>query len=164
MYRIDNYSEAVRELQRNLGLIEDSAFSTVPSGVYDTETELSVREFQEKAGLDATGIADYPTFEGVYERGKADGEERARREKYRGTDFPIALGDGGVAVYNLNVMLSDILSYYGLYYFNEVGSFFDGRSSAASDAAARLFGLEPSGEVNSALYERIELEYLAIKE
>jgi peptidoglycan hydrolase-like protein with peptidoglycan-binding domain len=163
MYRIDKSEEAVRELQKNLTLLEESLFSVAPSGVYDSETELAVREFQDAAGLSVTGIADYPTFEGIYERARADEAERERTRKYKGTHFPISLNDGGVEVYNLNVMLSAITSYYGLYYFNEIGSFFDTSSRDAADIAAKLFGYEPTGTVDSLLYERIEREFLSIK-
>ena len=162
MYSTDKRADAVRELQRNLGLIEANSFSTVPSGLYDTETALAVNEFQRNSGLAATGIADYPTFEAIYRCGTEDEKERIRKKKYKSTQFPIAIGDGGVAVYNLNVMLSDILSFYGLYFFNGTGSFFDKNTEEAVNIAAMIFGYEPTREVNSGLYERIELEYLSI--
>ncbi len=163
MYRIDKDGEAIRTLQRNLILLERGTFSVIPTGIYDRETELAIREFQEQNAFPITGITDYLTFEAVYERGKADEEERERKKKYRGTNFPIKEGDGGISVYNLNVMLSEILSYYGLYYFTDPGSIYDRKTREAVDTVARLFGYGETREVDSRLYERIELEYLSIK-
>lgn len=59
---------AVTSLQtmlRVLASADDSLPTVIPDGIYGPETQRAVAAFQRRAGLPATGVADYPTWEAI---------------------------------------------------------------------------------------------------
>lgn len=64
-----NYTDAVLNLQRYLRQLsyDERTLSPVPlDGVFASQTEAALREFQRLRGLPATGEADQPTWERLY--------------------------------------------------------------------------------------------------
>ena len=163
MYRIDIRSEAIKNLQRNISKLDAVIGYVAPSGIYDEVTANAVREFQSLRGLSTTGIADYITFNMIYEEGIRNEKEKARRNKFTGVDFPIKIGAFGYEILNLNAMLREILEFYGVFIYNGIGRSYDSVTEDALSFVREIFGIEGGGEVTSELYERIVTEYDSLK-
>ena len=71
MYDITDKKEIVREIKKYLYAISTSTYPEIKrgtvDGIYDQETEDSVKRFQEIKGLPITGVVDFMTFNAISE-------------------------------------------------------------------------------------------------
>lgn len=68
MYNIYDIPSAVENVQRYLYFLSKKGYgitAVYPDGIYGEETVIAVKEFQNKQGIDETGIVDFITFTAI---------------------------------------------------------------------------------------------------
>lgn len=156
MYDINNKEEAIRELQRYLGGIENIENPPSPTGIYDERTEQSVKEVQEKGGLTVNGITDMATFDLIYREYLAEIDRRhAKRHAGVSVNFPIRVGDFGGKIYEINELLSRLADYYGEGHRIRRGGFFGEESARIVGVLKGVYGLFESREIDEVFYLRM---------
>lgn len=160
MYRIDDRSEAIKEVQGYLREIFGGGISVVPSGVYDENTRLAVVDFQRKMSLEETGVVDYVTFSSLYgEYLKEKKSKEARRQVENEFSFPIKEGQSGFTALKINRMTARLLDYYRTEHIIKCGEYI---SSATLDAIGRLaaiYGINEKNEIDEEIYLMIERDF-----
>ena len=61
MYRIENKSDAIKEIQKYLIAVSETK-NIVPNGIYDSATKSAVENFQAIKNIAKTGTVNYETF------------------------------------------------------------------------------------------------------
>ena len=161
MYRIEDKSAAVREVQRFLIVIaeRDDTVPQLPAdGFYSEELRLAVMEYQRRKGLPASGSVDKETFDLLYsEYSEILLEEERKKGVINYASFPLKLGDSGGDVRNLNTTLSELSLYY-----KNVNSPSGGFYSKVTEEAVKSMQFHllvpESGEVTLEFYDRLGLE------
>lgn len=117
MYTEDQRRAHVRGLQMDLRVIQAALGEPMPkvSGVYDIETEQSVRRFQRRFGLPVTGQADLSTWDRIVQEANLVRSRTALPLAVR--VFPSAVqivspGDHGRFVYILQGILNGLAMQY----------------------------------------------------
>lgn len=117
MYTEDQRRAHVRGLQMDLRVIQAALGEPLPkiSGVYDIETEQSVRRFQRRFGLPVTGQTDLSTWDRIVQEANLVRSRTALPLAVR--VFPsavqiVALGDRGRFVYILQSILNGLAMQY----------------------------------------------------
>ena len=156
MYNVSVKEEAIKELQKYLYELEGLTNPPNPTGIYDDRTRESVVEFQSKNGLPVSGASDMETFDLIYQEYRRTLEKRnAERLVGASVDFPIAFGDSGGRIYEINEMLARLAEYYGEGHGIRRGGFFGAESARISSVLAEVYGLAESGEINEEIYLRM---------
>lgn len=104
MYRIENKSDATKQIQKYLIKITENG-KIVPNGTYDSATKAEVVRFQESKNIDVTGAVNYETFILLYNDYKRKVLESDVRRENSEFSFPIKLGDFGKSVFAANELM-----------------------------------------------------------
>lgn len=156
MYRIYDTPSAIREVQIYLGKAGNPDILVVPSGVYDENTRLSVRDFQKREGLLESGTVDYETFERLYDVYVIlrDGEEtRSKVDSF--ISFPLFPGRSADGIAHINRMLMRLLDYYGYTHNLRPSSFYSIETAQAVNILNEIYRLENQGYIDEVLYMRM---------
>ena len=167
MYRTEDKSTAIREIQRFLliiGEVERDMQHITVDGFYSEETRLAVKYYQEIEGLSNTGKVDILTFNSLFLRSEeilADKENERQvnsKEKY-----PLRIGSYGSDVTTLNSILHDLSEFYFDLGAIAKDSFF---SKETEDAIIKMqchFKEDQNGTVTPRLMKRLKAELDALK-
>lgn len=158
---------AVRNLQRYLRRLsyEDKGIRPVPvDGIFDTETEEALTEFQRAYGLPATGRADRETWELLYAEYTRLTEEEDRVERIdlfpsEPEHYKTTLGEESAFVLLLQWLLSELTAVYDTLPVLTPNGRFDEATSEAVREFQRRNSLEPTGLVDRNTWNRIAREY-----
>lgn len=163
MYRTDDRTEAIREIQRALIIIYGDS-NVFPTGIYDEATLNSVKKFQSENGIEDTGIVDFITFIKISAEAQKKGViESAERNTGKRVSFPVSVGDSYPEIASINEALKTILDYYGIEH-NVRGGYYFGKASAdAAKQARRVYGISDGDTVDEELYERLSADLYTIK-
>ena len=120
MNEYPSYGEAVANLQRYLRQLSywETSIPMPPiDGVFDSQTEEALREYQRLRGLEATGRADFETWERLYDDYRASlAEHSPPRQVSVFAAYPegyvMREGESGFAVMTLQYMLSELRHSY----------------------------------------------------
>ena len=82
MYRIDDRSSAIKEIQEYLRIVGNKNILVVPTGIYDENTRLSVLDFQINNEIAADGIVNIITFIKLYDAYSFALENKKNKEKF----------------------------------------------------------------------------------
>lgn len=152
---VENIQAMLLVLSRGIEQIE----RVNPDGIYGEETESSVRSFQRYAGLDEDGRVDYLTFTRLCELFNEENQKGKAPKK--AAHFQRRLKNGRVSVGNIHdlvttvqIMLNAAAIMYGFGALEENGVY-DPPTAEAVRAFQRLNGIEPSGEVDFATWNRL---------
>lgn len=168
MYALNDKRSAIIEVQRFLYLISNTTHPTVPrvaiDGIWGTETEAAVIEFQRISGKETTGKVDYETFEllySAYSAAKSDFYERKFLITSQG--FPLTKNMINNDVLVLHLMILEIQKTYD--YLTEVtkSTYYSETTEKAVMELQEIFGIEPSGEVDAEMFQRLVLELDSVK-
>lgn len=165
MYSIYDKPMAIREVQRYLLLIsqEDGRITEVPvDGIYGEPTRIAVAEFQKNNGLKQTGTVDKETFDLLYLTYTEIRDERDASSYVTVIEaFPLRLGDNGVDVEQLNLMLRQLGEYYIDLKRPEAEAFFSPVTEAAVKEMQKKFLEKETGVVTKKLFRRLRNEISA---
>lgn len=156
MYKFYEKSKAVREVQKYLDAIFEDEYKPAQSGNYDDKTRDNVISFQKSMELPPTGAVDLETFNLLYETFTKAMITRSSKENSRqNLVFPFKKGDYSSAMGELNALIAEILSFYGIENFLREQNYFSNQTEKALESLGRLFGLSPQLYVDEILYDRI---------
>ena len=158
MLKINDRQGAVRRIQRYLRFINDRFSNNITNvsidGIYGAETRLAVMRFQTMRGIEASGIVDVVTNEELYKMYQKAIESEIKSE-FSNNDFPILFGSNSRAVKSLNNILRDLSVTYKEIPASDRGSYFGYNTKIAVEAFEEIIGRQPSGIVDSELYNRM---------
>ena len=98
-----------------LRLIGNPEIFVAPTGVYDDNTLLSVKDFQAKNRLAETGKVDKETFDLMFSQFYIQNErDNVKRTLFSFITFPLLPGLMSDGMIHINKMMSDLLDYYGI--------------------------------------------------
>ncbi len=156
MYSIEDKQEAVRQLQKYLSEVGDSAIPIAPTGIYDDNTEAAVKRFQEERGIEATGRTDINTYELIYDMYTTlQRIKRANSLAGKAVIFPLRQGDSSAEIYKINNTLSGLMTYYGLTHNIRRSEYFSQETAIAVRSLKEIFEMEITDEIDEEFYLRI---------
>ena len=168
MYRIDDRTSAIREIQRYLYEIHKAglvSISRVPiDGIYGEQTRNAVSEFQDTQGIERSGSVGYETYTAIY-REYRQAQALAGNKEYLISDnpFPFKRGDNSTDIEVIHLIFRELRNYYPDLPFVKRSSYFSGETESVARAAEAIFGMNESGTVTKALYDRMLRELSARK-
>lgn len=126
-----------------------------PDGVYGPETKKAVADFQRKAGIPVSGIADFETWTKIVE--SYDDLQKKHRFPHEIAAYPPEIphlkeGDDFEEIYFLQIMLRRIAKIYKNIESPDLTGVYDPKTSRAVDDFARIYGKESGGKVDRELW------------
>lgn len=156
MYRIENRSAAIQNIQKLLSQNE--------TGIFDEKTRNSVAEHQRTFGLEVTGTVDYNTFKSLirtYENRTL--EDTKNIPLLIEPKFPYKIGDHDSNVSIINSILREIFYDYRLESKLPYGNYYSQDTALAVRELRNIFQMSPGEEISAPLFKRMMYEYEAIK-
>lgn len=132
----------------------------IPDGIYGEETERIVLAFQQRGGLEQTGIINYETWTKIVEendRAVFASSETTFIDKEK---LPLRRGDRDNAVYHLKTMLRYLGGKHGNFALLNVDDEFDEATEKSVRQWQRVIRTEETGEVDKLTWERLVEWYL----
>lgn len=163
--------DAVRFVQYYLNFVayyNNRVPSVTFNGIYDEETENSIRAFQSEYGLPVTGIVDVYTLNMLYDMYRTfrdsipEGYFSENPAPYPG--FPIGIDETGDEVRYLQEYLNYISNTYTQIPKLNVDGIFGPATETAVLAYQNIFGLEPTGVVDIVTYTSIADTFRTLRE
>ncbi len=162
-----NQRENITELQTYLRYISrflNRIPMVAPDGIFGPETKAAIVAFQKLYGLPATGEADYETWTRIVET--FDELQRAEKNVRPVYVYPLDIptmkeGDDFEEVYILQIMLRRLAKIFGNIHIPEITGVFDEDTKKAVRDVSKLYGKNPSGEVDRELWNIIAEIYSA---
>ena len=156
MYRIENKSAAIKEVQRLLGINR--------TGIYDQPTMRAVKNIQSDRSFPVTGKVDYRTFMIIaadYRKGLSHIWNNAYLFS---PSFPYLRGSQGENVSRINEALAIILEDY--FYEEDLpyGAYYGETTERGVQYLRGIFGLQGVDGIDEVLMNRIMLERDAIED
>lgn len=163
MYRQNDKSAAIKEIQEYLFFLSDKKYDTIRripiDGVFDNETTEAVIAFQTALSLAPTGIVDYETFTALYREYTSAYNEFSEKNYIVGDGkLPLQENDQNDDVRVLHAMINELRKTYSQ--INEVGTgaYFSSRTGDAIEKIRKLFLLPYSRKLDKPLYSRLKKE------
>ncbi len=152
MYRIDDEKGAVTEVQRELYARYLRSGKTGPrvpvDGIYGTETEAAIRQYQSDTGLPVTGKTDYRTFDALM-------NEPDRTPDPAKT---LAVGSAGTEVERLHLLLSELSKHFHVFPTVPRAGYYGEDTTECVRHMQRALRMEETGEVTDLFFEELVLE------
>ena len=163
MYRINDRMSAITEVQNYLRLIGNPEIFVAPTGVYDDNTLLSVKDFQAKNRLAETGKVDKETFDLMFSQFYIQNErDNVKRTLFSFITFPLLPGLMSDGMIHINKMMSDLLDYYGYTHYLRPNSFYSRQTAAAVKALRKIYVLEDLELIDESFYLRMVRDHNSI--
>lgn len=162
-----NKPDAVKNLQKYLRKLSFYGFETerVPiDGIYDSATRNAVTEFQRIHGLPETGDTDSDTWNAIFDEYMLLIEnERKSLGLFlfpnNSIDYSVVLGDRLLLVNIIQLLLSELRVAYDIFDDIIESGIYDAETSDGIRKFQEINGLEATGEVDRATWNRIVREY-----
>ena len=155
MYSINDRTSAIKEVQMYLIKI-GYGDEIIPSGEFDTYTELAVKSFQKRMEIEESGIVNYQTHTLLKEEyQKSAIKDMINKSGGPGAYFPIKLGDFGEHIPPINSAISYILNHFGIHNDVQNGKFFSKESERATLELQKMMQLNSDGIIDQVFYARI---------
>ena len=164
---IINENEAITNLQtylRQLSYFDSDINSPPIDGIYEAETERSLRDFQNKYGIPETGIADKLTWDMLYSAYLRSVKQNTPPEKITlfpvfQTDYELGLNDSWFLVDALQYMLEELRYSYDNFERVERNGVYDTATENAIKDFQRKNMLEETGKVNKETWNAIARQF-----
>ena len=157
-------AEAIRNLQRYLLQLSffDPAIPPVPlDGVWERETENSLRAFQRWRGLPVTGRVDPVTWDALYAAYLKNLADTGRPEPVyvfprQPNEYSVGLGDEGALIYAIQYLLRERMIEYGLQEEEQLlTQIYDAATEAWVKKFQAIHGLPVTGRVDKATWNEL---------
>ena len=151
MYSITDRKSAVKAVQKLLGHRRN--------GVFCDEDREEIRRIQSKYGIKQNGKVDYKTYLSIKQE-YAEMQNARDAERYMpvASNFPYRVGDCGNDVGEINILLSEALSIFGICEYSLGGDCFTEETAGAIRKLCTIFGMEEASEMSASLYVRLRRE------
>lgn len=162
-----NLKDAILNLQRYLRAISfaDSRITRVPiDGIYGSDTQKAVAEYQRTRGLPETGIVDKSTWDSIYDEYRilTRSADRAPSVNFFPTvpdDYEAARGERSTFITAIQLLLRELSVIYDDFPTIEISGVFD----APTEEAVKIFqlasGLPPTGRVDLVTWNRMGRDF-----
>ena len=112
MYRVQNKTAAIKEIQRNILRAGYATDGMIISGIYDENTRTAVTKFQKDKMLEESGFVDEATFTALYELAEKERLAKELRDNLVSmAEFPIKRGEHSAVIASINYMLNNLNLY-----------------------------------------------------
>lgn len=157
MYRIEDQTSAIKELQRLLGIAQ--------TGYYNAKTRELVMATQESEKMPVTGIADYRTFSAIVKKHRMNAQQTWSNNYLFSPSFPYKEGDMDENVQKINKGIAAVAQGYSYEGTVPNGKYYGYHTVMASNYLRKVFGMEASDVVDESFMNRLiaELDALEIK-
>lgn len=167
MPKHETEAQAIQNLQtylRQLSYHDQSIKAPPVDGIFDKDTEQSLKDFQASRGLLQTGVADQALWELLYATYRASIAEHSpptRMEIFPllPTDAKFRLDDRGFVIAALQWMLQELESKFGFLNSVNVTGIYDESTEAAVREFQKQNGLPPNGILNRMTWNEITDQY-----
>ena len=161
-----NQSDAIKNIQKYLRHLSyhNDAISPVPiDGVWATDTQRAVAEFQRQNGLTVTGTVDRTTWERLkeaYDRSIAANSppESLGLFPREPQDYSLSIGDQGFLVDTVQYILSELESIYFFPSFSITGTYDDITANIVAEFQKRN-KITPSGKVDRETWDALAIQH-----
>lgn len=157
---------AITELQqylRNISRNKSDEPAIIPDGSYSEETKKAVEDFQRQAGLTATGVVNFETWEELVKQNRQAVYESSlpiQLAPIENEDLPLKRGDKGELVSVLKLMLDRVARDYGNFAKSTEGDAFDETTEGQVIRWQEIAFIDKSGEVNRETWDSLAQFYL----
>lgn len=147
-----NHIREVQQFLRGISQLNPKIPMVIPGGIFGKETVEAVRAFQLEYGLPVTGEVDFRTWNELLRQFDAV-EKRFNikpvpLEIFPQDDGSIGLGDTGVTVLAIELMLNTLAENYDNIPFTDNGGIFNKQTENAVTEFQKRSGMERNGRVN----------------
>ena len=161
MYHITDKEAAVKEIQRYLYVISDTAYPEIPripiDGDFDGETRVAVEKFQQIMGIEITGKVNSETFRLLYEEYLAVTAEKSTDDSIIGDDnFPLEEGSHSEDVRALHIIINELKKTYTELPFVGTGAFYNRITAEAVRMLREIYMLAPGSSGDKKLHSRLK--------
>ena len=158
-----NLQGAIKNLQRYLRTISfyDERINRVPiDGIYGSETQNAVREFQRTRGLEPNGIVDKSTWDMIFDEFSEillanDRSDNINLFPTSPQGYEAALGETSSFVAIIQLILRELSLIYDTFPEIEITGTFDPPTEEAAKEFQRISGLEVTGRVDLKTWNRL---------
>lgn len=159
------YREDVKTLQMWLSALHcagENIPAVTPTGHYNNTTADAVRAFQREHGIEPTGVVDYETWSAI--KGAYDDMCAARAEPDGVKIFPspkyvLKIGERSDVALCVQMMLTSLCVAYDKFDDIEKSGVYDEKTAACVREFQEINGLDPTGEVDRATWDRLAWNY-----
>ena len=164
MYRIYDKPEAIKRVQKYLAIISNPKIFVAPTGIYDQNTMLSVKDFQRTRGILDSGIVDYQTFTLLYKEYEYQSKINTIKEISDSfIDFPLLPGDLKDEMIHVNRSLRRLIEYYGFTSSLLNSNFYSKNTSDAVKILREIYSLPNKDLIDEKFYLRMMKDHDSIK-
>ena len=163
---ITNEREAITNLQtylRQLSYFDDGINAPPTDGIFDSETEKSVRDFQTKYGLSPSGVADKETWDLIYKAYLDSIKENSLPEKVSFfpviNNYELELNDSWFLVELLQYMLEELRYEYDNFGSLVRSGIYDSETESAVKDFQKRNMLEETGKVDKETWNAITRQF-----
>ena len=159
-YKLEDKRSALKDIQLILNFIQDK-YRLNASGYFDDNTKLSILNFQQKCGINATGTVDQETLRMMvwrYDlvdvlRGYCGCFSRAK------PSFPLTIGDTGDYMIILNSVIGNLINKYHLHCRVKASRVFSMETLIAVHEMRKIYLLNDADEIDEELCARLLTDY-----
>lgn len=155
MYRIDDRTSALKEVQRLLNLNQ--------TGIYDENTKKEVQEIQLTYGLENTDTVTYETFNAILEEYNKRNMRNLESDFLFNPAFPFKIGDMGENIGFINAAIGLVLNDFVYEDIIPKGNYLSTNTISAANFLRKIFKFDVSDEIDEAFVKRLLLEKSAIE-
>lgn len=167
-----NLQDAILNLQRYLRAISfvDSRITRVPiDGLFDSDTQKAVSEYQRTRGLAETGLVDKNTWDSIYNEYRiiTQAQDRTPTVNFFPTtpeNYEAALGEESTFVALAQLVLRELSVIYDDFPEIEINGIFD----KATEEAVKIFqlasDLQPTGRIDLLTWNRMGRDFANYRE
>ena len=162
-----NLQDAILNLQTYLRTISfyDERIERVPiDGIFDSDTEKAVTSFQRTRGLSPTGIVDKGTWDAIYSEFKRITENSDKEQKYNffpsnPENYEATVGEESAFISLVQLLLRELSVVYDTFENIEITGIFDKSTEKAIKEFQRASGLDATGRINLATWNRLARDF-----
>ena len=167
-----NLQDAILNLQRYLRAISfvDSRITRVPlDGLFDTDTQKAVTEYQRTRGLAETGLVDKKTWDSIYDEYRIITQERDRTPTVNffptvPENYEAVLGEESTFIALVQLILRELSVIYDDFPEIEINGAFDRPTEEAVKIFQLASDLEPTGRIDLLTWNRMGRDFANYRE
>lgn len=151
MYTDEQRKSHIMELQRYLHGIDmqrGKAPAVIPDGIYGKRTRAAVSDFQRENGIPVTGKTDSETWDAIVNEYVRKMNKPSAVNVFPSPDYVCGIGCGGVLVWVIQLMLSELGRRYDNMAEIGVNGDYTAETAAAVRGFQRICGVNITGDVN----------------
>lgn len=157
MYRLDDKSAAIKNIQRYLKKVLDNNEMQV-TGIFDKATLNLLNEYQRRYGLSITNYVGYEALSLLYDSFL----KKSAEYQINNLNFPIQKGQASDNIYSINKMISEVLIHYGNFHPYKITRYYSKQTEDDVKRLKIIFGMQDTPSIDIDFYLRLVSEWNSI--